>query len=105
MTRQRLFRVKAWPHKGRTLGVASRGTVMSGRVWAMLDECAPSYSRRETRHNMRIMWSGKTYHRFPLGKHGKSRGGSRYEVQFGHVRNLVRMFEIMDCARKHFEQL
>jgi hypothetical protein len=70
----------------------------------MLDDCAPGHKRKETKHNMVIMWEGLTYHRFPLGGHGKKRGGKRYEVKFGHVRNLVNLFEIQDCAQKHFDR-
>lgn len=85
--------------------MASRGTVLSGKVWAMLDDCAPGHTRTPTKHNMRITFRGQTYPRFPLGPHGKKRGGKRYEVKIGHVRNLVRLFQITECAEKHFEQL
>ncbi len=85
--------------------MASRGTVRSGLVWAMLDECAPGHTKRPTKHNMWIMYNGKTHHRFPLGGHGKRQGGNRYSVEFGHVRQLVRLFEIEECAKKHFNQL
>ena len=44
----------------------------------MLDECAPGHTRKATKHNMRIMYAGKTHYRFPLGGHGKARGGKKY---------------------------
>jgi hypothetical protein len=71
----------------------------------MLDECAPGHRRKVTGHNVRIMYGAKTYHRFPIGGHGKTRGGNRYEVKFGHVRNLVNLFEIGECAKGHFSEL
>ncbi len=71
----------------------------------MLDDCAPGHTRTPTNHNMRIAYNGKTHYRFPLGSHGKTRGGKKYQVEFGHVKNLIRMLEIMECAKGHFPQL
>ena len=85
--------------------MASQGTVLSGQVWAMLDECAPGHTRTLTKHNVRIAFRGETYYRFPAGPHGKKRGGNKYRVEIGHVKNLVRLFQIRECARNHFEKL
>ena len=71
----------------------------------MLDECAPGHTRKTTKHNVRIMYNGQTYPRFPLGEHGKKRGTKKFDVKLGHVRNLARLFGIQDCARGHFPQL
>jgi hypothetical protein len=54
---------------------------------------------------VRITFRGKTYYRFPAGPHGKNRGGKRYRVEIGHVKNLVRLFEVRECAKNHFDQL
>ncbi len=71
----------------------------------MLDECAPGHKLKMMTHNMCIMYKGRTYFQFPLGGHGKARGGKRYDVQIGHVRQLANMFEIMKCAKLHIKQL
>jgi hypothetical protein len=83
--------------------VSSFGTVEIQELWSMLDACAPGYSRKETLHNWRVMWRGRTYPRLLLGKHGKRRNPG---VEIGHVRNLVRQLEIpVDCANYHLPQL
>ena len=71
----------------------------------MLEDCAPGHKRKATRHNIRIMYGEKTYYRFPLGPHGKKRGSNKYEVEIGHVRNLVNLFEIKECSKKHFHYI
>lgn len=72
-------------------------------VWAMLDECAPGYSATEGDHYWSILHPNraKTFNTLPTGKHG----ARRPEAEIGHVRQMVRLFEIQDCAAKHFPGL
>ena len=69
----------------------------------MLRECLPGWTKEsgvtEGRHNLQIHHDGKTYWGFPSGQHGKRPG--RAEIQKGHVKDLVRFFGIVDCAKEH----
>lgn len=71
----------------------------------MLKKCAPGHSRELKKHNVLIRYKAKAYRKFPAGPHGKARGGSRYDVQIGHVRNMVRFFGIRECAKEHLPAL
>lgn len=73
-------------------------------VWAMLEVCAPGYTKRATKHHWRIAFAGRTYPTFPLGPHG-SRKAKSTEVEVGHVRKLCRYLEIVACAEVEIEQL
>lgn len=65
-------------------------------VFAMLDHCLPGYTAKESNH----FWSVRhpdgelTYPALPKGKHGAKRA----EAEIGHVRQMVRLFEIQACA-------
>lgn len=66
----------------------------------MLDECLPGHSRTEGDHYWAIKRKedGKIFATLPTGKHG----AKRPEVEIGHVRQMVRLFEIGPCASKFF---
>lgn len=81
--------------------MATRGQVRLNKVWKMLRKCAPGYKREERDHNWVIRWNGKTYYRFPQGKHGRTNP----EIELGHVKSLVRLFGIQDCAKRELQQL
>lgn len=68
----------------------------------MLDVCAPGYRRKQREHNWCVMYAGKTYHRLPLGEHGKR---ADPEVKLGHVKQMVRQLGIEDCAKREIPQL
>ena len=71
-------------------------------VWRMLDTCLPGWTRRATNHHHRIECAGQqTYPSLPLGDHGHRRDA---EIKAGHVRNMVRHFNIESCAREHLPQ-
>ena len=61
------------------------------QVLKMLDECAPGYTIRLATHSRVIQFGSKVYRRFP--KHDP--------VENGHIRKMVRFFEITACASKH----
>lgn len=65
----------------------------------MLDACAPGWTKTETEHHYCVKWKGRTYPSLSKGKHGKKAGAG--EVQVGQVRQLVRQFGIINCAKKH----
>jgi hypothetical protein len=78
----------------------SSGVVQLTVIWAMLDVCAPGYTTLEHDHSWDICWETFRFPRLPLGRHGRSRQTGRAEVQPGHVRQLVRQFGIVECAKK-----
>ncbi len=61
----------------------------------MLHKCAPGFSIEAKTHKNVIRYRGLTYPKFPRGPHGK---GQNFGVEIGHVKSLVRFFEIQDCA-------
>jgi hypothetical protein len=60
-------------------------------VKKMLDECASGYTIRLANHSRVVKFNGKLYRTLPKFK----------EIELGHVRKMVRHFEIKDCAAKH----
>ena len=68
----------------------------------MLDRCAPGRTRKEREHNWVVMYRGRTYPRLPRGEHGARKNP---EIQVGHVKQMVRHFEIEACAKSQIELL
>lgn len=68
----------------------------------MLDVCLPGYTRKEREHNWLVRYADRSYPRLPRNAHAKRADN---DVQVGHVRQLVRFFEIEACARAQLEQL
>jgi hypothetical protein len=64
-------------------------------VWAMLDQCAPGYTKRASREYWIVGYCGKTYRTLPLGRHGRRQNP---EIESGHVRSMARHFGILPCA-------
>lgn len=59
----------------------------------MLRNCAPGHTVRQSTHSRVIQYSGKVYRSFP---------GSKFDdIEYGHIRKLVRFFGITECAAKH----
>jgi hypothetical protein len=85
--------------------VSGSGVVSLAVVWRMLDDCAPGYARASHDHTWDIRWQNKRFPRLPLGRHGRARKTERAEVELGQVRQLVRQFRIIECARKHIPAL
>lgn len=83
--------------------MSSSGTIALEEIWAMLDTCAPGHERREREHNFAITYNGKTFPRLPRGPHGK-RGGNT-TIQAGHVKQMVRLLGIEECAKTRIERL
>lgn len=74
--------------------MVGRGQVRLKKVWAMLDECAPGYTRKKFTHNWSVAFDGKIYRRLPLGAHGRRQNA---EIEIGHVKNMVRFLAIDAC--------
>lgn len=74
--------------------MGSTGTVKLNAVWELLNHCAPGHTKKEGDHYWRIYFQGKTYPNFPTGKHAKNK-----EIQYGHIKRMIRHLEIEDCAR------
>jgi hypothetical protein len=61
----------------------------------MLETCAPGHNIRRTTHGHRVAYNGKL---FPdLTKHDN--------IELGHIRKMCRYFGILDCAKKHIQNL
>lgn len=72
--------------------MSSFGQVPLQNVWAMLKECAPGHTIKETDHFYRISYAQATYPSFP----------KKAQVDVGHVRKMARRLNILDCANKFF---
>lgn len=70
-------------------------------VWAMLDECARGYKATKKTHHFWVTYQTKTFQRLSLGEHGVRRP----EVYIGHVRAMVRLFGIRECAKRFIPAL
>lgn len=68
----------------------------------MLDDCARGYTKTETQHNWRVSFGASTYPNLSKGKHGARRNP---EIQIGQIKQMVRLFGIQDCAKRHIERL
>ena len=64
-------------------------------VWAMLDACAPGWTKRQTPHKYQVRANDKLYPSLPLGAHGSRKP----EIQAGQVRHMVRFLDIEKCAQ------
>lgn len=82
--------------------MSSSGTIPLKSIWSMLDHCAQGYTAQEGKHHWIVRFNGKTFRTLPLGPHGRR---VNPPTQIGHVRNLVRFFEIEECAKRHIEAL
>lgn len=69
-------------------------------IWAMLERCAPGFTKRKTVHHWRIEFAGRTYPTLPLGRHGKR---TNPEIEAGHVRKMARFLGIYECASAMLE--
>ncbi len=70
--------------------------VQLSNVWAMLNECAPGYTRVEKEHHWWVFYNGKTFQNLSVGK----RGSNRPEVYIAKIRSMVRLFGIKACAAR-----
>jgi len=68
----------------------------------MLDVCLPGYRRKERTHNWCISAGDRSYPRIPRDTHNKRHNP---DIQIGHVRSLVRFFDIRECAESQLPQL
>ncbi len=68
----------------------------------MLDECAPGHTRKQREHNWLITYQGHSFPGLPLGPHGARKNVS---IQVGHVKRMVRILGIEECAKKKLERL
>lgn len=82
--------------------MASRGQVRWKDISRMLDVCAAGWTCEIKTHRRWVYYGGLKF-TLPLGKHGKGRANA--EIEIGHVRALVRQFDILDCAKSKLEVL
>ena len=77
-------------------------TILLNAVWAMLDHCAPGYSRVLKLHRWWVSFNGFTYRDLPLGKHGARKNP---EVEAGKVRGMARHLQIVDCCQRRLPDI
>ena len=61
----------------------------------MLDKCLAGHERKASKEYWTVKYQGRSYRRIPVGPHGRK---NNVQVQSGHIRSLVRLFEIRECA-------
>jgi len=75
--------------------MGSFGTIQLSDLWAMLEHCAPGYTRKLMTHNWKVMYNGLTYPSLPLGPHGRRKNVA---IEIGHVKQMARTLGILPCA-------
>ena len=72
-------------------------------VWAMLKECAPTFTATETPHHYCVRFNQHTYPTLPLGEHGPRHNP---EIKRGHVRHMARQLKLdPKCVNRFFAGL
>jgi hypothetical protein len=70
-------------------------------VWAMLDDCLSGHERKSSTEYWTIKFDGRSYRRLPIGPHGRK---TNVSIQSGHIRTVIRFFEIKDsCVEKYLD--
>ena len=78
--------------------MVSSGQVSSRKISEILDRCAPDHTTKDTTHKRFVYFGGKMAV-LPRGPHGRRK---KYDIEIGHVKQLIRLLKICDCVRKHF---
>jgi hypothetical protein len=80
------------------------GQVRHSDVWALLDHCAPGWSKELKKHRVWIRWNGKTYIGMPKGP-GRTLERD-HDVAIQKVRQMVTHLDIDPaCAHGAMPQL
>lgn len=77
--------------------MSSFGTVALGDAWAMLENCAPGYRAKRNPHHWCVFYGQASFPSLPLGKHGSR---TNPEIEIGHIKQIARRFDILDCAKR-----
>jgi len=64
--------------------------VSFGDVKKLLKDCAPGHKIQLKTHFRIVYWKSKTFRSLPKNN----------TMEIGHVRGMVRLFGIMECAKK-----
>ena len=78
--------------------MVSSSQVSSRKISEILDRCAPDYTTKNTTHKRLVYFDGKMAV-LPRGPHGRRK---KYNIEIGHVKQLIRLFNISDCVREYF---
>ena len=83
--------------------MVTRGRIAWKQIRKMLDDCTDGWHFTDKTHKRWIyVGDHPSSYKLPRGAHGKR---TNPEIEVGHVRGLVRHFDIVDCAKEHLEQL
>ena len=70
-------------------------------VWAMLDECLQGHERKASEEYWTVKFNSRSYRHLPVGPHGRK---TNVSLKSGHIRSLVRFFDIGDeCVAKYLD--
>ena len=78
--------------------MVSSGQVSFRKISEILDRCAPDHITKDTTHKRFVYFGGKMAV-LPRGPHGRRK---KYDIEIGHVKQLIRLFNLCDCVRTHF---
>lgn len=83
--------------------MSSFGQIPLKEIWAMLDSCAPGYTRKLREHNYVVRFQDRSFPSLPLGPHGKRENPP---IQMGKVKQMVRQLGLdPECVKRHLPQL
>jgi hypothetical protein len=82
--------------------MSSSGMIPLAEIWAMLDGCAVGHQRKQREHNWLITHNGRSFPGLPVGPHGARKN---VNIQVGHVKKMIRILGIAECAKKKIPRL
>ena len=86
--------------------MGSFGQVSLKDIIKMLEECAEGYELREKTHRYWVLYKEKIFRGLPKGSHSdRGKRSGRAKIEIGHLRSMVRLFEIEECAKRVIEQI
>ena len=82
--------------------MTSSGMVPWRDIRKMLDVCAPGWRMKDKVHKRWIYVGAGPSYKLPRGPHGKRQ---RYSIEIGHVKGMLRHFDIEECGQRELKQL
>lgn len=82
--------------------MTTRGLIAWKKISKMLKRCLGEWWYEDKTHKRWVYAEGReSSFKLPLGPHGSKNP----EIEIGHVRGMVRHFDIQECAEGELEQL
>jgi len=81
--------------------MTTRGRIKLSTIARMLENCASGAELIPKKHRIWVHWNSRTYRGLPKGSHGSKDP----EIERGHVRHMVRFFDLDPaCVQQHLRQ-